>query len=170
VRPGDLRLRDVIELDLPLFFEHQRDPIANHMAAFTARDPDDREAFMGKWASILGNEAIVKKSILYNGRLVGHVVSFEHAGRPEVTYWLDRAYWGRGLATRSLALFVGQLKRRPLYARAAKDNAASIRVLEKCGFVIAGVDKGFANARGQEIEEFILRLDAKAAGSKVDLD
>lgn len=47
---------------------------------------------------------------------------------------------------------------RPLYARAVKDNIASIRVLEKCGFVLSGEDKGFSNARSKEVEEFILKL------------
>ena len=32
----DLVLRDVVEDDLPLFFDYQLDPGANHMAAFTA--------------------------------------------------------------------------------------------------------------------------------------
>ena len=32
------------------------------------------------------------------------------------------------------------------------------RVLAKCGFEVTGEDIGFANARGQEIEEFVLRL------------
>jgi RimJ/RimL family protein N-acetyltransferase len=49
---------------------------------------------------------------------------------------------------------------RPIYARVAKDNVASLRVLEKCGFTITGQAKGFANARGEEIEEWILELTA----------
>src|SRR5437762_1977734 len=34
-----LFLRDVVEADLPVFFDFQLDPGANNMAAFTARDP-----------------------------------------------------------------------------------------------------------------------------------
>jgi RimJ/RimL family protein N-acetyltransferase len=44
-------------------------------------------------------------------------------------------------------------------ARAASDNVASLRVLEKAGFRRVGVDRGFAHGRGEEIEETILRLD-----------
>ena len=55
-------------------------------------------------------------------------------------------------------MFLDDLKSRPLYARATKDNVASLRVLEKCGFTICGDDKAFANARGEEIEEAILEL------------
>ncbi len=80
-------------------------------------------------------------------------------GKPEVSYWIGKPYWGKGVATRALSAFLFHVKVRPLYARVAKDNIASLRVLEKCGFARIGEDKGFANARGEEVEEFILRLD-----------
>ena len=161
---GDIVLRDVTERDLPLFFEQQRDAIANHMAAFTAKDPADREAFMAKWGRILSDDTITKKTILFDGRVAGHVVSFVAAwsGKPEVSYWIGREFWGKGIATRALSRFLNDLMTRPLYASAARDNVASIRVLEKCGFTITGYEKGFANARGQEIEEVFLELGDKA--------
>ncbi|HKA21153.1 MAG TPA: GNAT family N-acetyltransferase, partial [Blastocatellia bacterium] len=34
---SDVLLREVTEGDLPIFFEQQRDPAANRMAAFTAK-------------------------------------------------------------------------------------------------------------------------------------
>lgn len=77
-----------------------------------------------------------------------------------MTYWLSRGHWGKGLATKALSAFLQEQRRRPLYAHAAKDNVGSIRVLEKCGFQIEGEDRGFANARGEEIAEVVLRLDA----------
>ena len=78
----------------------------------------------------------------------------------ELGYTLHHKYWGQGIATQALSAFLEQVKARPLYARAVKDNLASIRVLEKCGFKIIGEDKGFANARGAEVEEFVLALSA----------
>ena len=157
---SDVLLRDVTEADLPIFFEQQRDPAANQMAAFTAKDPADREAFTAKWAKILGDDTVTKKAILVNGQVAGSVSSFvaHWSGQLELTYWLGREYWGRGIATKALTAFLGHLKARPVYARAAKDNIASIRVLAKCGFTISGHDKGFANARGEEVEEVVLRL------------
>ena len=156
---SDVLLRDVTEADLPIFFEQQLDPAANQMAAFTAKDPADREAFTAKWAKILGDDT-VKKAILVHGQVAGSVSSFvaPWSGQLEVTYWLGREYWGRGITTKALTAFLGHLKARPVYARAAKDNIASIRVLAKCGFTISGHDKGFANARGEEVEEVVLRL------------
>ena len=141
---NNVSLRDVMEEDLPTFFAYQRDPGANHMAAFTARDPEDRVAFAAHWTKILDDESITTKTILFDGRVAGHVLSFEQFGEREVSYWIGRDYWGKGIATRALSEFLGHVTERPLHARAARDNAASIRVLEKCGFVISGEDKGFS--------------------------
>lgn len=155
---SDALLRDVTEDDLPIFFEQQLDPAASKMAAFTARDSTDRAAFTARWTRILSDPAITKKTILFEGHVAGHVVSFEHFGKPSVSYWLGKEYWGKGIATRALSELLRHVKPRPLYARAAKDNIASLRVLEKCGFTIDGEDKGFSNARGEEVAEFILKL------------
>jgi RimJ/RimL family protein N-acetyltransferase len=157
---SDILLRDVTEDDLPVFFAQQLDSDATYMAAFTARDPTDREAFAAHWAKILADETITMKTIVFDGQVVGHVGSFEWFGKPEVTYWIGKEYWGRGLATQALAQFLGLVKTRPLYAAAAKDNIGSLRVLQKCGFTIVGYGKGFANARGAEIEEVMLKLEA----------
>ena len=154
----DVLLRDVAESDLPIFFEQQTDPVANHMAAFTAKDPADRGAFTAHWAKILGDPAITKQTILYKGQVAGSIVSFQLFGKPSVAYWLGKEFWGKGIATQALTKFLGQVRVRPLYARAARDNIASLRVLAKCGFKVCGEDKGFANARGEEIAELILEL------------
>lgn len=154
-----VQLRDVLESDLDTFFEQQQDPDANYMAAFTAEHPADENAFTIKWAKILGDVSIVKRTILCDGRIAGHILRFEQGGQPEISYWLGREFWGRGVATRALALFLTVLGERPLFARTAKDNVASFRVLQKCGFIVIAESCGYANARHQEIEEYLLRLD-----------
>ena len=151
-------LRDVTEGDLPVFFEHQLDPEANRMAAFPARD---RSAFMAHWTRILGDETITKKTVLLDGQVAGSVVSFEQDGNLEVGYWIGRRYWGRGVATAALSAFLGLVRARPLYARVAKHNVASIRVLEKCGFEISGEESGPSDFPGEEVEGFILKLGAE---------
>ncbi len=163
---SDILLREVTEDDLVIFFEQQQDPAANWMAAFTAKDPTDWAAFAAKWAKILGDGTDTAKTIVYGGRVAGHVLSFvaPWSGQREVSYWVGRDHWGRGVATKALSAFVGGLAGRPLYARAAADNMASIRVLEKCGFVLIGRDRGFADARGAEIEEVVLELRAGGSG------
>jgi RimJ/RimL family protein N-acetyltransferase len=157
--PGNVVLREVQAEDLPIFFEHQQDSEANYMAAFTAKDPTDQQAFMAHWASILGDATITNRTILVDGQVAGSVASYEEtAGHPEVTYWLGKPFWGKGIATAALRALLAQVTTRPIYARVAKDNRASLRVLEKCGFTIIDEDKGFANARGQVIEEWLLQL------------
>ncbi len=143
---------------MPLFFEHQLDPEASRMAAFGPPDPTDQAAFLVRWARILADDAIVAKTVEFDGRVVGHVLRFSQFGEPEVSYWIDRAYWGLGLATAALARYLELDPVRPLYARAAVDNLGSLRVLAKCGFVAVGEDVGFADGRGEDVEEFILRL------------
>jgi RimJ/RimL family protein N-acetyltransferase len=155
---SNLKLREVDESDLAIFYEHQLDKDSNYMAAFTAKDPSDKAAFKAHWEKILQDEGIAKKTIIFNGQVAGHVLSFEQFGEREVSYWIGREFWGKGVATRALSQFLECVSVRPLYARAAKDNKASVRVLEKCGFTICGEDKGFSNARAEEVEEYVLKL------------
>jgi RimJ/RimL family protein N-acetyltransferase len=154
----EIKLREVEPPDLDIFFTHQQDAEAVYMAAFTAKDPSDRAAFDAHWQRIMADKQTTNRTILVNGHVAGHVASFIMFGDLEVTYWIDRAFWGQGVATRALMDFLENVqKKRPIHGRAAKDNLGSIRVLEKCGFKYIDEDKGFANARGQEIPEVITR-------------
>jgi RimJ/RimL family protein N-acetyltransferase len=149
---SDFSLRNVLEADLPTFFVYQLDPEANAMAAFTAKDPTDQDAFMAHWHRIMADPTTIIRTIVVDGQVAGSVFSYEDAGHVEVSYWLGKIYWGQGLATRALATFLAHANPiRPIYARAAKDNIGSLRVLAKCGFTIIGEDKGFANARGRRL-------------------
>lgn len=153
-------LRDVMMSDLPIFFDQQLDPEANWMAAFTRKDPANRDAFMAHWTKILRDETITIQTILFDGQVAGSVLSYvDEDGQREVSYWIGRPYWRKGVATRGLLAFLDHIKVRPLYARAAKDNIGSLRVLEKCRFTRIGEGRGFSEARGEEVEEFLLRLD-----------
>ena len=129
------------------------------MAAFTSKDPADRGAFDAHWNRILAEPTVMIRTVLSDGEVAGSVLSYEESGSPEVSYWLGRTFWGRGVATRALATFLADVNRtRPIYARVAKDNAGSIRVLEKCGFTATDEVMGFANARGREIAELVFEL------------
>jgi len=125
-------LRDVVDTDLPVFFEHQADPEAAAMAAFPARD---RESFDAHWQRVLADPSLTKKTIVFEGQVAGNIGSWEQDGRRLVGYWVGKEFWGKGLATRALAELVDELGTRPFYAYVAKTNIGSIRVLEKCGFV-----------------------------------
>jgi RimJ/RimL family protein N-acetyltransferase len=124
-------LRDVEPSDLPLFFEHQRDPVSVAMVVFRSRE---RAEFDEHWAKILANETCLTKTIVADGQVAGHIASFLRDGEREIGYWIDRALWGRGIATEALSAFLQLEQRRPLTAGVAPHNVASMRVLQKCGF------------------------------------
>src|SRR5262249_31729380 len=107
-----------------------------------------------------------EEDLLFQEQVVGSIVCFEWDGKREVGYWIDRQHWGKGLATAALSLFLGEVAERPLYAGAARDNVASLRVLEKCGFATVGHGKAFSNARGGEIEHVLLKLGQFRAPGK----
>jgi len=95
------------------------------------------------------------------GQVAGHIACYPDGDHLEVTYWLGREFWGKGLATQALNQMLQLVVDRPIFARAAADNIGSIRVLQKCGFKITGTNKDFANGRGEGTEEYIFRLDGE---------
>lgn len=153
-----IQLRDVTESDLPIFYVQQLDPEAIEMAGFPSRD---RDAFMAHWTRIMADESVQLKTILFGGEVAGNIVCFQQLGEREVGYWLGKEYWGKGVATRALEEFLKTIETRPLYAHVAKHNIGSRRVLEKCGFTIAGEDRFFSEFFGKNIEEYILTLIPK---------
>jgi RimJ/RimL family protein N-acetyltransferase len=152
----DISLREVRDSDLPILFEQQLDPDATRMAAFPSRDHD---AFMAHWAKIRADGTTVLRAITCGGEVAGSIVCWEHSGRHHVGYWLGKAYWGKGIASAALAQLLAVVRVRPLHAHVARHNAASIRVLQKCGFTICAEGR-FAAADGAEGQELILVLEA----------
>ncbi|MEU0190513.1 GNAT family N-acetyltransferase [Streptomyces afghaniensis] len=154
----NVELREVHDSDLPVFFRQMNDPEALHMAAFVPKDPADRDAFDAHWAKIRSSADVVR-TVLADGDVVGSAAVYGVPGEREVTYWVDRAYWGKGIATAALRALLTEVPERPLYARAASDNVGSLRVLEKCGFRAVATASGYASARGAEIEETVFLLE-----------
>ena len=159
-------LREVRNEDLPLLFEQWTDPVAVHMAAFTAPDHMDWDAFERRWSRIRADETMLARVIVVDDGVAGTIGSWGEPGEREVTYWIGRSYWGNGIATDALNAFLAVDPSRPLYARVASDNVASRRVLEKCGFRVIATERSVAEARSAEIEELVLRLDEIASGSR----
>jgi RimJ/RimL family protein N-acetyltransferase len=141
-------LRDVVASDLDAFYEHQREPEANLMAIFPARD---REAFDAHWQRLLADDSVTKKTIVHEGQVAGNIGCWEQEGRRFVGYWIGREFWGKGLATRALQELADEVTLRPLHAWVAASNVGSIRVLEKCGFVQVG-------SRTTDVEELLFEL------------
>src|SRR5687767_13950541 len=154
---NDVRLREVTEDDLPVFFEHQRDPEANRMAAFPARD---RDAFMAHWTTKVLPNPGAKRTVVVDGQVAGNIVSWEQSGLLEIGYWIGREFWGKGIATRALRAFLREVTARPVYAHAAAHNVASIRVLEKCGFTISAEDTASLDEPEDGVAEVVMKLEA----------
>jgi RimJ/RimL family protein N-acetyltransferase len=150
----EVLLRDVTDTDLPIFFAQMNDPEGLRMAAFTAKDPSDKALFQAHWARIRQDPAVIARTVVGDDdEVVGNAAVFGPAEEREVTYWI-----GRGAATAALRELLVVATERPLHARAAADNLASIRVLQKCGFEVSGSERDFANARGEVIDEVLLTL------------
>lgn len=139
-------VRGVTATDLPVHFAQQCDPESNRMAAVPARD---RASFDAHWQRNLANPECIVRTVEWDGKVVGSVVSWRLNGQRLVGYWIGREYWGRGIATAALAEFLLQFRERPLHAHVIRHNTASLRVLQKCGFQKTNDVDG---------EEFILQL------------
>ncbi|MYW20813.1 GNAT family N-acetyltransferase [Streptomyces sp. SID2955] len=156
----EIALRAVRDSDLPVFHRQMTDPEAVRMAAFGPGGPCGPEAFAVYWQRLCDTSDVLR-TVLADGAVAGTAAVYGVAGEREVTYWIDRAYWGRGVATAALRGLLTEAPERPLYARAAPDNTASLRVLQKCGFREAARARGFADGRGREIDEVVLILEGR---------
>lgn len=154
----NVSLRPVEDRDLDAIQQQMTDLESLRMAAFTPEDQSDR-GVLDRISRLRADTSVSYLVIDVDGEAAGTIGSFRIEDQLEVTYWVDRAQWGKGIASAALQILLAETAERPIYGRAASDNAGSLRVLEKAGFRRVGVDRGFANARGEEIEETILRLD-----------
>ena len=154
-----VRLRKVEDRDLDVFFDHQADPQAVEMAAFPARDKDQFDAH---WVKVRADDTNVLRTIVADGLVAGNIGSWQQDGQQFLGYWVGREFWGRGVATKALALLVDEVSVRPLYAHVVVHNVGSIRVLEKSGFRRDRGQEATAPATDDGIEELTFVLDAAA--------
>ena len=153
--PAGVSLRAVEDDDLDVLFAYEADPEAAAMAAFPSRD---RAKFDAHWAKIRLDDTTVQRTILADDAVAGNLVGWQAGGQWFIGYWIGREYWGRGVATQALALFVGELEARPLYAHVAVHNVGSARVLQKCGFRRDPVQEAQAPEPEDGVEEFVFVL------------
>ncbi|WP_347216201.1 GNAT family N-acetyltransferase [Chryseobacterium sp.] len=154
-----IELRPTTVDDLDILFQFQLDDEGRHLAAFTSLDSTNKEAYLAKYTRFLNDPTINNQTIIVDDGIAGSIAKFIMEGDTEITYWIDKSFWGKGVATTALKEFLTLETSRPIFGRVAFDNFGSQKVLEHCGFIKTGTDKGFANARQTEIEEFIYRLD-----------
>jgi [ribosomal protein S5]-alanine N-acetyltransferase len=153
-----ITLTVTVKEDLNALYQFQLNEEAGFLAAFTPADRYNETAYIERYSKYLTDPKINMRTIRYGNEVVGSIAKYVMEGDAEITYWIDRKFWGQGIGTAALSSFLQIEKTRPLFARVAFDNNGSQKVLEKCGFVGIGKDKGFANARQAEIEEYIYQL------------
>ncbi|MGV8911145.1 MAG: GNAT family N-acetyltransferase [Rhodoglobus sp.] len=156
--PNHVTLRDFTEADADSCYEWMRDPQSVQMAAFTAPDPNDRAEFDAWITRVIVNPTILAQAICSNDHLVGMIATFTLDGHRELTYWVDRAHWGQGIASAALALLLEKEPQRPLRARSAAHNSRSAAVVMHNGFVETGRNIDFAEGLQRDSEEIIFEL------------
>jgi RimJ/RimL family protein N-acetyltransferase len=111
-------------------------------------------------------------AITLDGTLIGGVDARSNrpvgatARSPILGYWLGQPHWGRGYMTEAVRAFVRHLfasgAADTIYSGAFADNAASLRVQEKLGFVRDGETMLYARPRGRAFPHVNTKL-AKSA-------
>jgi RimJ/RimL family protein N-acetyltransferase len=119
----------------------------------------DREAFAAHWERLLADGRVRTFVIEVGGETAGHLLVFDRDGRRELGYWLGRRFWGLGIASAAVAEALQRERDRPLHAGVVEDNHASLRVLEKHGFVRCGETPFVDPASGAPRRGVLLRLD-----------
>ncbi len=155
----DVVLKAVDSEDCAFFFNHQTDAQANEMAAFGSKDPHDKGAFYARWQRILENPEIVCRTVMADAHVAGYVAHFEQLGKPSISYWIGRSFWGKGIATEAARQFLQLIAVRPLYARVALSNLESVNVLTKNGFKQMATESSYSEARDALVEEAIYSLE-----------
>jgi RimJ/RimL family protein N-acetyltransferase len=153
-----IELRALEDDDLDAICEMMRDRDAIAMAAFTAQDPDDREAFDAWIGRQRRSDDVLTLVVTENGGFAGTAAAFTVDGDREVSFWIAEHARGRGVATAALRLLVSREPARPLFARVAAHNAGSIAVLERNGFTEVSRNVDFAPGLGRETEEIVFTL------------
>ena len=153
--PRTVQLRRTLPSDLSSLFQFQLDPISNQLAG---TKPRDLPTFKARWEEVFLDPDITPRVILADGELVGSINILKQDGTDSIGYWIAREHWGRGIATRAISLMLEEVAIRPLFARVASHNPASLRALERNGFVILFRRHSPATERSVDREMITLTL------------
>ena len=108
--------------------------------------------------------------IEYNNELVGvtglHAQEDINRFSMELGYWIGEPYWGKGIATKTVALIINygfkNLDINRIFAGTIEGNLASTKVLEKNGFTLEGISRKSAFKTNEFKDEYhfaILKAD-----------
>jgi len=153
-----IQIRTTVPEDLNALYLIQLDEEANWNAAFVNPDCKDFDFYFQKYNAHLLNPEILNLTAIHDGEIVGSAAKFVLFGDIEITYWIDRKHWGKGIASILVRELLDRVQERPIAARIVADNIGSARVLEKNGFVKVGEEQGFSKVRNSAVIEWIYTI------------
>ena len=159
----NVALRALSPADLPTLFQWENDPAANRMAGIF---PRNYEAHVAHWEEVFADSSVVNRAITVGGALAGKVSAFVIGTERHIGYWVDRAFWGQGVATSGVGLFLSEFPERPLLAQVSADNRASIAILKRHGFQKTGSEMTAETERYRagSVTSFLLADGFRAKG------
>lgn len=144
-----IKFRDYLATDADRLVELANNEKVSRYLIYTFPYPYTRQN--AQWWIETGANAnnAVTKVIEFHGEFIGSIGITPQTGwkehTAEIGYWLGERYWGNGIATEALQLMThmvfSDMNYKKLFAGVLGANRASIRVLEKCGYVLEGVFK-----------------------------
>ncbi len=113
-----------------------------------------------------GEDPMTSFAIVVDGEAVGGIGFFRQEDifrrSVEIGYWLGEAFWGRGIVTTAVRAMSDYIFANfdvcRIYAGVFEWNPASMRVLEKAGYICEGRMRKAATKDGQTIDEFVYAL------------
>lgn len=140
-----MKLREFVQDDIQSIVKHASN--FNVSRYLTSKFPYPYKKEDAEWWINVGSKIGLHKAIDLDGECIGGIgITFgqdEHQYTSLIGYWLGESHWGKGIATKALSIMTDEafsqsgIKR--LYAPVYSPNKASMRVLEKCGYVLEGV-------------------------------
>lgn len=160
IRTGRLLLRPARSDDLDAVHAVLSHPEAMRWWSTTAHE--DIEQSQAWLEAMIANTAAGAADFVveYEGRVVGKAGCWK---APEVGYILHPDVWGRGLGTEALGAVIDHVfattELGGLTADVDPNNAASIRLLERLGFVRTGAAKATWHVGGQWMDSLYYGLE-----------
>ncbi len=119
--------------DDELHFAWQAHP-AQVATTVPARSRPDFDAWI---ARITADPTVTLRTITADGAVVGTINTFVVEGERYIGYRVANERWGKGIATEAIRQMVELDAARPIYATVLASNVASVKALQRNGFVSA---------------------------------
>jgi RimJ/RimL family protein N-acetyltransferase len=109
-----------------------------------------------------GVHRVIEKDGLFVGTIGSVIGAGEKCKQYSLGYWLGEPYWGQGIVSEALAIFLAEVFKTTdverFQAWVYEDNIASMKVLEKAGFHKEAVLKRALYKEGKFFDEHVYAL------------